>query len=130
MNPSKSFFAGVKNPNEQAENETLVIAQNGPQIEENWSFDGSKIRGQAVYRYPVDGRERSLSKGPNIPSTVRAEWQNCTLIANKVMPFVGGLKLEVRNTYVLSPDGLELTILQETHNAVVEVERRLVFDRR
>lgn len=129
MNRAKSFFAGLKNPGEQAEDETLAIKDAGGKIQEIWSFEGSRIHDRVAYAYIVDGGEHSVGKGPLIPSSVRAEWQNCTLIVYKEMPFLGGLKFKVRNTYVLSGDGKELTILQEAHNVLADVERRLVFDR-
>lgn len=64
-----------------------------------------------------------------MPSSVRARWQNCTLIVNMKMSFVGGLTFDVRNTYVLSNERKQLAILQEAHSKLADVERRLVFER-
>ena len=129
MVPEKSFFAGLKNPAEQAENETLVIAQKGAKIEESWNLDGSRLHENVAYGYVVDGTQQVLPKGSHMPAWVRAEWQNCTLIVDKKMPFLAGFSFEVRNTYVLSPDGKQLTILQEAHSQIAEVERRLLFEK-
>jgi len=127
--PAKSFFAGVKDPSEQAENETLVIAQDGANIEEIWTMEGTRLRGRVAYSFLADGTEQVIDKGARAPSSVRAQWQNCTLVADKKMVFVGGLRFEVRHTYVLAQGGAQLTIFQEAHSKIADVERRLVFER-
>lgn len=132
MNRAHSFFAGMKNPSEQAENETLVIVQNGSSVQESWTFEGSHIHEQVSYSFAVDGTEQKINnagKSRQAPASVRAEWQNCTLIVDKKMFLYGLFTTDVKNTYVLSNQGKRLTILQESHTAFAESERRLVFDR-
>jgi len=132
MDPTGSFFAGLKLPSQQAENETLTITQAGGSIQEEWTFAGTAINGNTSYSFVPDGSEQKIARSGDseqVPVSVRAEWQNCTLIVHKKMVAHGSLLLEFKNTYVLSEKGERLTIFQEAQHAFIDCERRLVFYR-
>jgi hypothetical protein len=132
MNPAKSFFAGMKTPDQQAEQETLVMVQDGSKIQQTWDYQGSQIKDKVTYEFIVDGTEQKPAnpiKNRRIPPTIRPEWQNCTLITEEKVVLFGSFSIGTRNTYVLADRGRQLTILQESHNNFGDTERWLVFDR-
>jgi para-nitrobenzyl esterase len=131
MERESSLFASIKAPSEQAENEIVKITQASDRVREDWTFEGTAIKGRASYSFAVDGSEQPITRGEQsvrTPISVRAEWQNCTLIVHEKM-LVHSLVVEFKNTYVLSERGKRLTIFQEAHRGVIDSERRLVFQR-
>jgi hypothetical protein len=129
MNPTKSFFAGTKTPDQQAEAETLRMTQAAVKISQAWNYQGSIIKGEAIYDFTTDGKDNPLTgKGPLAPQSVRSEWQNCTLIYWEKILLFGMFPIELENKLVITPGGKELTILQDSHGITGDIERRLVFD--
>ncbi len=131
MNPSKSFFAGTRSADGQAEAETLRMTQTPGKILQVWNYQGSKINGEVSYEFTTDGKDNKITArgvGNRLPQFVRAEWQNCTLIYWEKTVVFGMMEFETKNTVVLSAGGKELTILQESHTVLGDTERRLAFD--
>jgi hypothetical protein len=96
-----------------------------------WNYQGSVIKGEVSYEFTTDGKDNKItvrSPRPHAPQFVRAEWQNCTLIYWEKLVVPEILEFETKNTVVISAEGKELTILQESHSVLGDTERRLAFD--
>lgn len=149
LNVPKSMFGSDKIPTQQPEKETLTIEQNGAEIRQTWDYLGSIVKGRSTYSFVADGTEqkpRNLAPptaggtetaategnpfgirrgGPGIPQSLVPEWENCTLIVTETGGRGGGRK----SKYVLTKDGKQLTIYQESSGGMGDSERRLVFDK-
>ena len=148
LNLSKSMFGTDKIPTQQPEKETLTIQQNGAEISQTWEYLGSLVKGRSSYRFVADGTEQKPVNlaapaggaevaategnpfgirrgGPGIPQSLKPEWENCTLIVTQSGGRGGGTK----SRYVLTRDGKQLTIYQESSGFMGDSEKKLVFDK-
>ena len=57
-----------------------------------------------------------------------AVWQNCTLVQTGYSRLFG-MEVQTTSTFVISPDGQRLEILQYGESPISVVDRRLVFGR-
>ncbi len=100
-------------------------------IHERWSFDGRHLHETWSYSFRPDGRPQPTDTRSvlySVPTSVVARWQNCTLLVDGFSSLFG-LQISTLNTYVFSPDGRILTILQSSESPIMHVSRRLVFTR-
>jgi hypothetical protein len=107
----------------------LSIRTNSLRVAQQWDFSGPHLRRTARYEFTAAGT-RQVS-GLTDPmdfeyAAISAEWQNCTLV-QKGYSHLFGLEVVITSTYVVSPDGRELSILQYGESPISVVERRLVF---
>jgi hypothetical protein len=131
LNRSLTNFAGDKSPDQQAESMQVSIRQGGQNIHENWTLDGSQIKGSFGYSFLVNGQEQQIpnpDKNPLMPASVVSQWQNCTLLVTIRTNMYGLMLMSRQRTYVLSESGKRLTILEESHTLFGDSERSLVFD--
>jgi hypothetical protein len=150
MNRSKSVFGSSKVPGGQAEKEVLTIQQNGAEIRETWEYQGSVVKGRSSYSFVANGTEQKPTNfappvgggteiavtdgnpfggrrgGSGVPQSLKPEWENCTLIVTEA---AGGRGGATKSKYVLTPDGKQLTIYQESANGMGDSEKWLVFDK-
>ncbi len=150
LNMSKSMFGTDKIPTQQPEKEVLMIQQNGAEIRETWEYRGSLVKGRSSYSFVADGTEQKPTNlappvggatetaategnpfgirrgGPGIPQSLKPEWENCTLIVTETGGGRGGAR---KSRYVLSQDGKQLTINQESAGGMGDSEKKLVFDK-
>lgn len=150
LNMSKSMFGTDKIPTQQPEKELLTIQQNGTEIRQTWEYQGSLVKGKSSYSFVADGTEQKPTNlappaggalgtsategnpfgirrgGPPVPQSLKPEWENCTLIVTE-----GGGRGGLRKSrYVLTRDGNQLTIYEESSGGMGDSEQRLVFDKR
>ncbi len=126
MGPSLSF-----SPYYTVRNVGLRLREEGTRIEERWSFSGRHLHETWSYSFRPDGRPqptRTKSVLYGVPTSVIARWQNCTLIVDGLSSLFG-LRISTLNTYVFSPDGQTLTILETSDSPIMHLSRRLVFER-
>lgn len=64
--------------------------------------------------------------GPGVPQGLKPEWENCTLIVTETGGGRGGGR---KSKYVLTKDGRQLTIYQESAGGMGDSEKRWVFDK-
>jgi hypothetical protein len=64
--------------------------------------------------------------GPGVPRNLKPEWENCTLMVTEIGGGRGGGS---KSKYVLTKDGKQLTIYQESSGGMGDSEKRLVFDK-
>ena len=96
-----------------------------------WAFRGAHLHEHWAYSFKPDGVRyptHTQSKLYSVPTWVAATWQNCTLIVDGHSRLFGQ-KITTLSTYVFSPDGTTLTILQSSDSPIMRIERRLVFHR-
>lgn len=147
---SKSMFGTDKIPTQQPEKETLTIQQNGAEIRQTWEYQGSIVKGRSNYSFVADGTEQKPTNlapnvgggsetaategnpfgirrgGPGVPQGLKPEWENCTLIVTEIGGGRGGGR---KSKYVLTKDGKQLTIYQESSGGMGDSEKRLLFDK-
>ena len=150
LNMSKSMFGSDKIPTQQPEKETLTIQQNGAEIRQTWEYQGSIVKGRSSYSFVADGTEQKPTNlspavgggsetaategnpfgirrgGPGVPRNLKPEWENCTLMVTEIGGGRGGGS---KSKYVLTKDGKQLTIYQESSGGMGDSEKRLVFDK-
>ena len=103
----------------------------GAEISQAWEFSGPHLSRTTHYQFRADATRRTTGlKDPRDFEYVAlaAQWQNCTLIQTGYS-LLFGLEVATTSTYVLSPDGQELTILQSGESPISVVERRLLLRR-
>jgi hypothetical protein len=144
------MFGTDKIPTQQSEKETLTIQQNGPEIRQTWEYQGSLVKGRSSYSFVADGTEQKPANlapaaggaaetaategnpfgirrgGPGVPQGLKPEWENCTLIVTETGGGRGGGR---KSKYVLTKDGRQLTIYQESAGGMGDSEKRWVFDK-
>jgi hypothetical protein len=149
LNTSKSLFGTDKIPTQQPEKEVLTIQQNGAEIRQTWEYQGSLVKGKSSYSFVADGTEQKPTNlappaggatgtaategnpfgirrgGPPVPQSLKPEWENCTLIVTEG----GGRGGARKSRYVLTKDGKQLTIYQESSGGMGDSEQRWVFDK-
>jgi hypothetical protein len=126
MGPSLSF-----NPYYTIRAVQLRLSESNGSISETWSFKGRHLDETWRYAFVPDGTtQKTYTKSVlySVPTAVTATWQNCTLIV------IGHSSLfhrpiSTKNTYVFSPDGRTLTIIQSVRSPIAHQSRRLVFKR-
>ncbi len=109
----------------------LRIQARGQRVEQHWHFTGPHVDRIARYAFSVDGtRQPTGIAEPRDFEYVAtsAVWQNCTLVQTGYSQLFG-MEVQTTSTFVLSPDGRELEILQYGESPISVVERRLVFHR-
>jgi hypothetical protein len=150
LNMSKSMFGTDKIPTQQPEKETLTIQQSGAEIRQTWEYQGSLVKGRSSYSFVADGTEQKPVNlapaaggatdtaategnpfgirrgGPGMPQSLKPEWENCTLIVTETGGGRGGGR---KSKYVLTKDGRQLTIYQESSGGMGDSEKRWVFDK-
>ena len=100
-------------------------------VYQDWVFRGTHLHEHWAYSFRPDGlpyptHTRSVLYG--VPTSVTAAWQNCTLIVDGHSRLFGK-QITTVSTYVFSPDGRTLIILQSADSPIMHTERRLVFHR-
>jgi hypothetical protein len=124
MGPGLSF-----NPYYRVDAGHLTLSVKDGTVRQAWRLQGPHLDEQLAYDVPVDGRPHdtgATSKVDSTPLSVTAVWQNCTLIVEGRSSLFG-LTIPTVTTYVFSPDGKTLTLLQTSHAPIGDTERRLVF---
>lgn len=126
MGPSLSF-----NPYYTVRAVRLRLRTMAGRIDERWSFNGRHLHETWSYSFRPDGRPQPTDTRSvlySVPTSVVARWQNCTLLVDGLSSLFG-LQISTLNTYVFSPDGRTLTILQASESPIMHVSRKLVFRR-
>jgi hypothetical protein len=119
------------NPYFEISSIALTTRVNNAQVAQDWIFIGPHLNRTAHYVFSVEGNlENTGVKSPMDfeYTAISAQWQNCTLIQSGYSQLFG-LTVQTTNTYVLSPDGTRLTILQYGESPISVLDRRLVFKR-
>lgn len=109
----------------------LTISAGADRVTQQWAFKGPHLDRTTSYEFVVDGarRDTALKDAMDFEYVAAsAEWQNCTLVVQGFSRLFG-LEVATTNTYVISPDGRKLTILQYGESPISVVDRRLVFER-
>ncbi len=109
----------------------LTLRERQGRIYQDWSFRGAHVDENWAYSFEPDGRPHpthTRSVLYSVPTSVIASWQNCTLIVDGRSSLFGR-RVSTVNTYVFSPDGATLTIIQSSDSRIMHVARRLVFRR-
>ena len=107
----------------------LNIEMSGEQMTQQWRFSGPHLQRAARYAFAIDGTRRDTGLAEPMDFeyvAIAAEWQNCTLVQTGYSRLLG-MEVVTTNTYLVSPDGRELTIVQYGESPVSVVDRRLVF---
>ncbi len=119
------------NPYYQVRAVDLRLHVTDGRVYESWAFRGVHLHEHWVYSFKPDGVRyptHTRSRLYGVPTSVAATWQNCTLIVDGHSSLFG-TKITTVSTYVFSPDGRTLTILQSSDSSIMRIERRLVFHR-
>ena len=98
-------------------------------IEQQWHFTGPHVDRTARYVFRVDGTRQATAVAEPMDFeyvATSAIWQNCTLVQTGYSRLFG-MEVRTTSTFVISPDGQRLEILQYGESPVSVVDRRLVF---
>lgn len=109
----------------------LTIHLGPSRITQQWVFTGPHLNRTTRYLFTAAGTRQSTQLAQPLDfeySAIAAEWQNCTLIVNG-FGLLYGRKVVTTETYVLSADGRDLTVLQSGESAISVTDRRLAFVR-
>jgi hypothetical protein len=109
----------------------LTLRQQAQRIEQQWHFTGPHIDRTARYVFSVDGVRQPTAVAEPMDFeyvAVAAVWQNCTLVQTGYSRLFG-MEVRTTSTFVFSPDGRELEILQYGESPISVVDRQLVFHR-
>jgi len=107
----------------------LTIGADGGRITQQWRFTGPHLERTTRYVFAVDGTRRDTAVAEPMDfeyAAIAAEWQNCTLLQTGYSHLFG-MEVATTNSYLVSPDGRELTIVQYGESPISVVDRRLVF---
>jgi hypothetical protein len=107
----------------------LSIHTSDLRVAQQWDYSGQHLRRTARYDFRADGTRQVSGLADPMDfeyAAISAEWQNCTLV-QKGYSHLFSLEVVTTSTYVVSPDGRELTILQYGESPISVVDRRLVF---
>jgi hypothetical protein len=107
----------------------LTMRLRGPTVEQDWEFSGAHLQRATRYEFTTDGQRQA--SGIQAPTdfeyaAVSSVWQNCTLIQTGYSRLFG-MEVSTVSSYVISPEGKELTILQSGESPIAAIERRLEF---
>jgi hypothetical protein len=93
------------------QSETVIIKQDGPQIEFHFDTDGN----QSVHSYSADKKERVIREVPQAGSKIveKAYWKGATLVTESKIVFnmsspIGEM-MPTKDSWTISSDGLVLT---------------------
>jgi hypothetical protein len=107
MNVAKSKFPKAS----KIQSETVIIKQDGPQIEFHFDTDGK----QSVHSYSADKKERVIREVPQAGSKIveKAYWKGATLVTESKIVFnmsspIGEM-MPTKDSWTISSDGLVLT---------------------
>ena len=109
----------------------LSIRTDGSTISQSWAFKGPHLDRITHYKIASDGirHPTTLQDAMDFEYiAISAEWQNCTLLVTGISQLFG-MEIATTNTYVISVDGRQLTILQYGESPISVVDRQLVFRR-
>jgi hypothetical protein len=107
----------------------LAIRSEGERITQQWQFRGPHLDRTTRYAFRVDGTRRDTGLADPMDfeyAAIAAEWQNCTLVQTG-FSHLFGLEVVMTSSYIVSPDGSALTIVQFGESPISIVDRRLVF---
>ncbi|MCC7463568.1 MAG: hypothetical protein IT480_14035 [Gammaproteobacteria bacterium] len=109
----------------------LTMRLQGQRIEQRWQFSGPHVARSTHYSFTADGTRQATAVAEPMDFeyvAVAASWQNCTLVQSG-FSHLFGMEVRTINTYVVSPDGTRLEILQYGESPISVIDRRLVFRR-
>jgi hypothetical protein len=107
MNPAKSKLPKAS----KIQSETVIIKQDGPQIEFHFDTDGN----QSVHSYTADKKERVIREVPQVGSKIveKAYWKGAALVTESKIVFNAsspiGEMMPTKDSWTVSSDGLVLT---------------------
>ena len=107
----------------------LLMRTSAGRIEQQWIYSGPHLQRTTRYTFTADGTKQATAIADPMDfeyAAIAAEWQNCTLMQTG-FSHLFGLEVVTTSTYVVSPDGRELTILQYGESPISIVDRRLVL---
>jgi hypothetical protein len=107
----------------------LGIETDGQRMRQQWRFSGPHLQRETRYTFTIDGTRRDTGVADPMDFeyvAMAAEWQNCTLVQTGYSRLFG-MEVVTTSTYVVAPDGRELTIVQYGESPVSVVDRRLVL---
>jgi len=107
----------------------LELKRTGTRIAERWHFTGPHLDRVTRYEYATDGLRHASQLTDPMDfeyAAMAADWQNCTLVETGYSHLFG-LEVATTNSYFVSVDGRELTIVQYGESPISVVDRRLVF---
>lgn len=109
----------------------LTIHVQAGGIEQQWRFTGPHVDRTARYAFRVDGTRQATGVAEPMDFeyvATSAVWQNCTLVQTGYSRLFC-MEVQTTSTFVISPDGQRLEILQYGESPISVVDRRLVFGR-
>lgn len=125
-----SLGAGLSfNPYYAISGVQLGIETDGERMRQQWRFSGPHLQRTTRYVFTIDGTRRDTGLADPMDFeyvAMAAEWQNCTLVQTGYSHLFG-LEVVTTSTYVVAPDGRELTIFQYGESPISVVDRRLVL---
>jgi hypothetical protein len=119
------------NPYYRVRTVALRLRDTGGRVFEEWGFRGPHLRERWSFSFEPNGQAyltHTHSRLYSVPTSVIATWQNCTLIVDGGSRLFGQ-RIITTSTYVFSPHGRTLTILQSIASPIMHIVRRLVFHR-
>jgi hypothetical protein len=121
-----SDFGQFPTPDSQVE----VIEHHEPNIKLTRTMKSEAIPGGGgtIQRsYTTDGKENKDESGPR-PMTSTSNWEKSALVTLTKIEIPDG-KMEIKESWLMAPDGKQMTVTREFNGPMGESAQKLVFNR-